>query len=569
MPRGKPTKTKPCAICGDMFLPDKPSSKICNKDHIVYCPICGKEMIWNTTRKVEPCSAECRKENRRRLNIEKYGCEHPMQNKEVQRHYKEAMLKKYGVESPLQSKEIKQKAIQSNRERFGADWALSNETVQRKGRQTMVERYGAPTTLQSDELRSKVECTMEHRYGQSNASNVPELCEARKQTNLKRYGTDNPMQNPEIAAKSAASRTISSEEIWNKSKQTWLSNLGVDNPSKDPKVIDKMTETFLSRYGVKRAAQLPEFREKMQQTMISRYGVPYYCMTDEYKNSNHFRISHINEKFAAMLDDNQIKYELEYPLSTKSFDFILPDQNILIEIDPTYTHNIVGNHWNKNGIDPNYHFKKSQIASDHGYRCIHIFDWDDKDKIIDMLSPKKRVYARKCEIYKLNADVAVKFLNEYHLQGSCRGQLLCLGLVYQNELLQVMTFGKPRYDKHHDVELLRLCTKPGYTVIGGASRLFSYATNEFGLNNIISYCDRSKFTGAVYEKLGMRLIRTSPPQEVWSQDSRRVTANLLRSRGYDQLFKTNYGKGASNEQLMLENGWLPVYDCGQYVYEYK
>ena len=55
-----------------------------------------------------------------------------------------------------------------------------------------------------------------------------------------------------------------------------------------------------------------------------------------------------------------------------------------------------------------------------------------------------------------------------------------------------MTFGKSRYDKNHDVELLRLCTKPGYTVIGGASRLFSYATNEFGLNNIISYCDRSK-----------------------------------------------------------------------------
>lgn len=27
-------------------------------------------------------------------------------------------------------------------------------------------------------------------------------------------------------------------------------------------------------------------------------------------------------------------------------------------------------------------------------------------------------------------------------------------------------------------------------------------------------------------------------------------------------------KGTSNEQLMLDTGWLPVYDCGQAVYSY-
>ena len=79
----------------------------------------------------------------------------------------------------------------------------------------------------------------------------------------------------------------------------------------------------------------------------------------------------------------------------------------------------------------------------------------------------------------------------------------------------------------------------------------------------------NEFDGSVYEKLGMTKIRITPPQEVWSKGNRKITANLLRSRGYDQLFGTDYGKGTSNEQLMLENGWLPVYDCGQAVYEYK
>ena len=131
-----------------------------------------------------------------------------------------------------------------------------------------------------------------------------------------------------------------------------------------------------------------------------------------------------------------------------------------------------------------------------------------------------------------------------------------------------MTFGKSRYDKKYSVELLRLCTKPGYTVVGGASKLFKFATEDYGLNNIISYCDLSKFTGDVYEQLGMKLVRTTPPQEVWSKGNKKITANLLRQRGYDQLFGTNFGKGTSNEELMLKDGWLPVYDCGQRVYEY-
>jgi hypothetical protein len=61
----------------------------------------------------------------------------------------------------------------------------------------------------------------------------------------------------------------------------------------------------------------------------------------------------------------------------------------------------------------------------------------------------------------------------------------------------------------------------------------------------------------------------TPPQEIWSKGSQKITANLLRAHGYDQLFGTNYGKGTSNEELMLQNGWLPVYDCGQRVYVFE
>ncbi|WP_302320362.1 hypothetical protein, partial [uncultured Duncaniella sp.] len=216
-----------------------------------------------------------------------------------------------------------------------------------------------------------------------------------------------------------------------------------------------------------------------------------------------------------------------------------------------------------------YHLQKLKIANKHGYRCIHIWDWDDWYKIIPLLSNKKSIYARKCKVFKLYPKVANEFIECNHLQGTCRGQKVCFGLLYNDELVEVMTFGKPRYDKKYDAELLRLCSRSDVNVIGGASRLFKYAIQYMDPESVISYCDISKFNGEVYDKIGMKLVRQTPPQEIWSKGKDYITANLLRQKGYDQLFKANYGKGTSNEQLMLDHGWLPVYDCGQAVYEWR
>ena len=368
--------------------------------------------------------------------------------------------------------------------------------------------------------------------------------------------------------------TCSSKCSKEKLRRHNVEKYGVDHPMQNEQVKQHFYNSMEKKYGVKHALQIPEKviqqQESAYKTNMSRNGVPYACLLPQCMEAQGHIVSNLNRTFADRIHAVcGYSYQFEKRISDFSYDIYIDKLNTLVEIDLTYTHNVVGNHWNTEGLSSDYHLNKTKIAEDAGYRCIHVFDWDDLDKIINLLLPKTRVFARNCKIYRLNKSVADKFLNDYHIQKSCKGQLLYLGLVKDGELYQVMTFGKPRYDKKHDVELLRLCTRPGYTVVGGASKLFSFATSEYGLNNIISYCDRSKFLGTVYEKIGMKLIRTTPPQEVWSRDDEHITANLLRQRGYDQLFRTNYGKGASNESLMLENGWLPIYDCGQYVYEFN
>ena len=365
--------------------------------------------------------------------------------------------------------------------------------------------------------------------------------------------------------------TCSAECTKEKVRRNNLIKYGTEHPMQNEEVKQHFKDAMREKYGVEHALQDKALSLKQQEsaylTNMKNNGVPYACLLPQCMNAQGHIVSNINKKFADKLIANEIAYSFERRLGNMSFDICIEDNKTVIELNPSYTHSTVTNHWNQS-VNKQYHKSKSEVAQANGYRCVHIFDWDNPDKIIESLKPRKKIYARKCSIYKLNLDVATKFLDSYHLQGSCRGQLLCLGLVHNNELYQVMTFGKSRYDKKYSVELLRLCTKPGYTVVGGASKLFKFATEDYGLNNIISYCDLSKFTGDVYEQLGMKLVRTTPPQEVWSKGTKKITANLLRQRGYDQLFGTNFGKGTSNEELMLKDGWLPVYDCGQKVYEY-
>lgn len=324
-----------------------------------------------------------------------------------------------------------------------------------------------------------------------------------------------------------------------------------------------------NRYGAKCAMLVPEFRNKQEETCLERYGARYYVQSEEGIKSQHVRVSSKNKKAKEILESIGLDVETEFVLDNYSYDLHIIGTNILIEIDPTSTHNSFHNHYDNHDIDPNYHITKSISAEENGFRCIHVFDWEDMKMILNMFAPKTKLYARKCKLVENIDEQKLKSsLAENHIQGSCRGQSIRVGLEFNGELVQVMTFGKPRYNKKFSWELLRLCSKNEYLIVGGSNKLFNYCIEKYRLSNIISYCDVSKFKGNVYENLGFQLSAQSSPQPIWSKGSKYITSNFLRQRGYDQIFGTNYGKNTNNEQLMIESGWLPVYDCGQKVFTY-
>lgn len=438
-----------------------------------------------------------------------------------------------------------------------------------KRRATLQERYGVTDVFKSPEFREKSKQTMLAKYGEDNANKVPEIRDKIKTTCIERYGVDNPMKVQEISEKSRDVRMINIEATTHKAQMTLLDRYGVLNPMDVPEFVNKIANTMIERYGVKSAVMVPEFKERMINTNLERYGTAYGVLTESCRRSIEHSNSKPNRKLGEMLAGLGFDVTYEYNIGLKSYDIAILSMNVLIEVDPSYTHNSAKNHWHDVGIDKNYHAEKTAIAEANGFRCIHVFDWDSEIAIFRLLSSRESIYARNCSILEISVDEANAFINDNHIQGSCRGTIYAVGLYYKGALVQVMTFGKPRYNTHYSWELLRLCTKCGIQVVGGASKLFKYCVIKYNLNNIISYCDRAKFTGKVYEQIGMQYQYTSTPNVHWSKRKDHISGSLLRQRGYDQLFNTNYGKGTSNDELMLQNGWLPVYDCGQSVYTYK
>lgn len=394
-------------------------------------------------------------------------------------------------------------------------------------------------------------------YGDANYNNRDKA----KQTCLEVYGVDNPFKDKD------------------KIRQSYLDTYGVDHPMKVAEVRQKVKDhtdyakahekrkqTYLLRYGVDNPAKAPEIQGKistsLQRTFMKNHGCSCYWTSQECKGSYNSTHSKDNDEFNSLLSSNEIPFEREFRLVSKVFDFKV-NKN-LVEIDPYATHNSTWGIFEDGPKPKYYHRDKSQLAEQHGYRCIHVWDWDDKDKIVRLLLPRKRVFARNCEVRDVDLNTTREYLNKYHLQGYAKDAIR-IGLYYDNELVSIMTFGKPRYNKSCEYELIRYCSS--YNVVGGAEKLFSHFLQEYAPNSIVSYCDKSKFTGSTYTKLGFQFISDSVGKHWYNpKTDMHVTDNLLRQRGFDQLFGTSYGKGTSNEELMLSAGFVEIFDAGQSTY---
>lgn len=254
-------------------------------------------------------------------------------------------------------------------------------------------------------------------------------------------------------------------------------------------------------------------------------------------------------------------------------DFYLPDKKIAVEANGLYYHTE-----KSGGKGRVYHLNKWKMTNALGIRLIHITDYEWKIKreliqglLLALLSRKQvKINTRDCTVTQITGKDSSEFLNTHHLQGNT-GSKLHLGLLYQGELVAVMTFGKPRFNSTYDSELVRFCIKTGYHVPGAAEKLFSHYIKNSSERSVVSYCDISKFSGKVYEKLGFRLSGYSAPGYSYVKFSGGFSVS---SRQKFQKHKLKdklpvFNPVLSEWENMKANGYDRYWDCGNAIYTWE
>ena len=300
-------------------------------------------------------------------------------------------------------------------------------------------------------------------------------------------------------------------------------------------------------------------------------------------------VSIMEQEVTAFIRENipevSIQHNDRSVIKPKELDIYIPQLKLAIECNPTYTHNSsIGAH-GESPLMPGYHKMKSDKCEQAGIFLFHIFgyEWTHKKPIIQSMicnllgKNSDRIYARKCEVREVDAKTSYTFLNDNHRQGGAYSKVR-LGLYYEDTLVSLMTFGMMRKtigtgkDNLNDCwELVRFCNKLNTSVVGGASKLFSYFVKHYQPNRIRSFSDRAHTKGGLYSTLGFNEITRSDCNYVWvdvETDRAYHRMNAQKQNIKKFLHDDNVDLSKTEREIMIEHGFVQVYDSGTITWEW-
>ena len=521
------------------------------------CEVCGNHVTFDISHNCYKtyCSKDCR--------YSEQGVISKM-NKTVQ--------DKYGVENISKLDRITEKRKQTNLDKYGVEVPAQSEAVMSKMKATMLDRYGVEHTAQSPELREKMKNTLEDKYGVKHALQNDNIKKTMRTTMKDRYGVDHALQNVDIK---------------NKLKETFLLKFGEDHPSKNPDIKRKTIQsnrilywdTFLEKLSQKNIDPLFTMESYVDDASEFKYkcmlcgnvfigGISsqsIYCPYHAFRSKPEYEIK---EWLLTLLPDLDIKANTK--LSRMELNIYLEKYNLGIEYHGLYWHSDIHKKKNDHQIKWEF-FNKKHID------VIQIFEseWFLKKDIVKSiikgrlgLLPNK-VHARKCILKEVPSSEYREFLETNHLQGVARARVK-LGLYYNNELIQLMSFSKSRYNSNYEWENIRTCTKLDTHVVGGFSRLLKHFKDRYNPSTIISFVDVRYFTGKGYLNNGFKEKGVSKPNYFYFKKN----SLILESRIKYQKHKLKnlldvFDPNLSEPENMRSNGYLRIFDAGNKILCYN
>lgn len=417
------------------------------------------------------------------------------------------------------------------------------------------------------------------------------LREARIQ---ERFGADHPMKNKQVSGKRSNTMKIkyggtgfASTDINAKIENTMIERYGVPRNMHSDVLVDKYVKNTLILEFSKRKAQYSNFeihRDPDDYEGQSQFHLMTCrrCGTQIERNFMHGGPkcpkcdigvgTSIPERELGDIIKSMLPPETVIIIGAKIFDnpflsvdFFIPSLKIAFEFNGLYWHS-------SKFKDKWFHHDKSEQLRKKGITLFHVFEDDFRNRqdiIISMIRQKMKVqytkiYARKCSIVNLTAKEAREFCERTHLQGFIPGKFY-VGLKFNNRIVSVMIVSKSRFNSKFQWELGRWCCELNTSVIGGFSKCLKHVKK---LNNnapILTYCDASHSDGTTYEKFGTLLYYTEPNYFYFKPNTDRESRMKFQKHKLKNL--PNYSDDKTEKQIMEENGWKIIYDCGNMVFQ--
>jgi hypothetical protein len=459
----------------------------------------------------------------------------------IKKSKQEKSIVKYGTKTPAESLEIKQKIIKTNLEKYGVNSAMCLEKTQEKSKQTLLKNWGVDNPNKSEELNKK----------RIESFKISDFKENFKKTSIEKYGVEHHWMIKEIHDKS----------------------IDVFYSDYKKRIMDKINQNDYEFNGFNKniTTYLKFFCKKCNTNFeILTYQFYYRVTNNTSICTNCFPISESSSiKQIDIYNFIKENYNGEIIVNTKDYinpyeiDIYLPELKLGFEFNGLYWHS-------EKFKKEEYHLIKKQLAEKNNINLFTI--WEDdwvikkeicKSYILNKLNLTYKIGARKCVIKEVDYTTSKNFLDRNHFQGDCKSSIR-IGLYYNNELVNLMTFSKLRLplggkNQEHVYELTRYCNIINTNIIGGASKLLKYFIDKWIPIRIETYSDNLISNGNMYEKLGFTYLHTSKPGYWYVIDKKREHRFNWRK---SKLVKMGYDINKTEEEIMLELGYYRVYNGG-------
>lgn len=352
-------------------------------------------------------------------------------------------------------------------------------------------------------------------------------------------------------------------------------------------------EEYISSYsfdeGKKESIKYPIFCKKCNQnfyTTITDGKYPSHCYLCEKQKAGTSKLEESLEKFILELGIEYKKNDRKI-LNGKELDFIFPEHNFAIELNGLYYHSF--EYLNERGSDgKTYHLNKTEICNKKKIKLLHINEneWIEKRKTIKSMIKynlgliNNKINARDCKVINISTEDAKKFLEKNHIQGQTNSSIR-LGLIFNEELVSLMTFSKNRYSDE-DYELVRFANKLNTNVRGGASKLFKYFLNNYN-GSIMTFADRRYSEGNLYKELGFKELYKTEPQYKYFKNGKVFHRMFFQKKNIERMFNNykndkihtvgyglikKYNKDLTGEDNLILNRINKIYDSGHIKYNF-